>query len=283
MHIFENIIDVKNFLKEKTDSGNSIGFVPTMGALHEGHSSLIKLANKENDITVCSIFVNPKQFNNKEDLDKYPRTLTNDINILSKLNCDVVFTPSTEEMYSEPIKENFDLGELENILEGEFRKGHFKGVAIVVKRLLDIILPDKAYFGKKDYQQLLIVKKLVKLEKMPVEIIACDTVRENDGLAMSSRNKRLNSSQRKEAATIYQTLLKVEKLCKEKTLSLENIKKRVYDDINSLSTIELEYFEILNPENLKPLESVNTGITAIACIAVYAGKVRLIDNIIFNY
>lgn len=283
MHIFENIIDVKNFLKEKTDSGNSIGFVPTMGALHEGHSSLIKLANKENDITVCSIFVNPKQFNNKEDLDKYPRTLTNDINILSKLNCDVVFTPSTEEMYSEPIKENFDLGELENILEGEFRKGHFKGVAIVVKRLLDIILPDKAYFGKKDYQQLLIVKKLVKLEKMPVEIIACDTVRENDGLAMSSRNKRLNSSQRKEAATIYQTLLKVEKLCKEKTLSLENIKKRVYDDINSLSTIELEYFEILNPENLKPLESVNTGKKAIACIAVYAGSVRLIDNIIFNY
>ena len=251
-----------------------------MGCLHAGHTSLLQQAKKENDILVCSIFVNPKQFDNPEDLKKYPRNFEKDLDILSNYDCDIVFTPSVEEMYPEPVNEVYHFGELEDTMEGFYRKGHFNGVAIVVKRLLEIIQPDRAYFGKKDYQQLLVVKQLVKKTNLPVEIVPSDTVREADGLAMSSRNQKLTPQQRKDAATIYKALCKVKELYPKK--SIAELKEMITYEINAKPTLQTEYIEIVNPENLKPLKPDQPDQNAIACIAVYAGKTRLIDNMLLN-
>ncbi|NOR88527.1 MAG: pantoate--beta-alanine ligase, partial [Bacteroidales bacterium] len=206
MKIFKTINQTQDFINKAKSQGKTIGFVPTMGALHAGHLSLVKAARQNNDLVVVSIFVNPIQFNNPEDLKKYPRTLEKDSAMLEQELCDAIFYPSVEEMYPETVTKKYDFGVLEHVLEGQFRAGHFNGVAVVVKKLFDIVPAHQAYFGKKDFQQLAIIRKLVEIEQIPIEIIACDTMRETDGLAMSSRNVRLTEEERNRASLIYQTL-----------------------------------------------------------------------------
>jgi len=258
--------------------GKSIGFVPTMGALHEGHLNLVSRSCLENDISGCSIFVNPIQFNNPEDLQKYPRTLENDLKLLEKAGCDMVFVPSAGEMYPEPVTKKFDFGALERVMEGAHRPGHFNGVAIVVEKLFDIFGPDRAYFGEKDFQQLRIIQSLVKMENIPVKIVPCPTVREADGLAMSSRNRRLSADERIVAPWIYQTLL----------CAKNHANKTAVSEIKRISTVMLEskgfrvdYFEIADTETLQPIGSWEETSGAIACVAAFLGSVRLIDNMIF--
>ena len=255
-----------------------------MGALHAGHIALVERAKKENDITIASIFVNPLQFNDKKDLAKYPRTLEIDLEKLKNACCDVVFNPSVEEMYPTSLpgpspsgEVSFNLGQLDTVMEGTHRPGHFQGVCVVVKKLFEIIEPTKAYFGEKDFQQLAVIKHLVKTLNIPVEIIPCPTLRETDGLAMSSRNMLLNAEQRKNAPLIYKTLI----ASKDTKGTVSQIKKWVKDQINSNPFMELEYFEIVNAETLMPVHSVNDAKTLRGCIAVKMDKVRLIDNIPF--
>jgi len=248
-----------------------------MGALHEGHLSLIKESRKTNDITVCSIFVNPIQFNNKKDLEKYPRNLKEDLRLLQSAGCDYVFIPENEEIYpggTPALEVNF--GTLDKVLEGKFRPGHFKGVAIIVKKLFEIITPDHAYFGKKDYQQWLIIRHLVSVLNLPVQIHACPTFREPDGLAMSSRNLQLTIGERKMAYLIYQTLCKV----KEKAghLPVKELRQWAIKKINSNPAFSVEYFEIVNKNDLHILENWKEKENALACTAVFLGDVRLIDN-----
>lgn len=279
MNIFNSISEIKIHISAKKAQNCSIGFVPTMGALHKGHISLIEKACKENSLCVCSIFVNPVQFNNNEDFAKYPRTIDTDITLLNDACCEILFNPSEKEIYPEADNTVFDLGGLDKNMEGAFRKGHFNGVAMVVKKLFEIITPDKAYFGEKDFQQLAIIKYLVKNLGIPVEIISCPTVREADGLAMSSRNQRLSPEERKIAPVIYQTLLKI----KEYGISqeVEKLKKWVEKEINFYPAMQLEYFEIVNAETLAPVTFPDSTENPVACIAVNVGKIRLIDNIKF--
>jgi len=279
MQLFSKITEIKEFLSFQKKNSLKIGFVPTMGALHEGHISLLEKAKKENDICVCSIFVNPIQFNNNEDLKKYPRNIESDILYLKSVGCDVLFLPSEEEMYPEPDKTIYDFNGLDKYMEGTFRPGHFNGVAVVVKKLFDIVEPNKAYFGEKDFQQLSIIKYLTKALELPVTIVPCTTMRENDGLAMSSRNKLLTPEERNIAPIIYQTLNSAKK--NYKNYSVEELKKWVIAEIDGYSTMKTEYFEIVNKENLEPVSSFNNVENCIGCIAVHLGKVRLIDNIKF--
>ncbi len=262
----------------KTDN-QSIGFVPTMGALHQGHLELIKHSSIENPITVCSIFVNPIQFNNTEDLHKYPRTPEKDMELINPY-CNILFMPSVKEMYPDNNHESFNFGKLETVMEGAFRPGHFEGVAIVVSKLFKIVKPQKAYFGEKDFQQMQIIKAMTKQINIPVEIISCPIVREKDGLAMSSRNMRLSENERKVAPLIYQTLISAKE--KIKTNSAEVVKQYVNNVFNNEPLFKLEYFEIADTENLQPINHIETDKKIIACIAVWLGKVRLIDNIILN-
>ncbi|OQX73080.1 MAG: pantoate--beta-alanine ligase [Bacteroidetes bacterium 4484_249] len=278
MEIYETINQTKNYLKGFRDKGKSIGFVPTMGALHEGHLTLIRAATKENDIVVCSIFVNPTQFNNKNDLENYPRDFESDINKLQKEKCDLVFHPSVEEMYPEPATEVFDFGGLDKVMEGEFRPGHFNGVATVVKRLFEIVEPERAYFGLKDYQQLVIIHKITKDYNLPVEIVPCSTVREDDGLAMSSRNRLLSVPERHQAADIYETLKMVK--VQSGYTPISELKEHVEKFFRKNKFFKFEYFEIVDMYSLKPLRNWAESKNAVACIAVYIGNVRLIDNII---
>ncbi|MCD4745107.1 MAG: pantoate--beta-alanine ligase [Bacteroidales bacterium] len=281
MQIVNTIEETKTILSNIRQKNMSIGFVPTMGALHEGHLSLIRDARKDNDFIICSIYVNPTQFDNNEDLEKYPRDLNNDIDKLEKENCDLLFNPSNGEMYPQPDTTEFDLGYLDEILEGKYRPGHFNGVAIVVKKLFSIIEPDRAYFGIKDYQQLLIIQKLIEKFEIPVEIIPCPTEREDDGLAMSSRNARLSPKERKIAPIIY-TTLKFAKI-NAGFIPINELKKIVAKRINKNKLLKLEYFEIVDAETLLPLKTWTESNKMIACIAVFLGKVRLIDNIILFY
>lgn len=278
MKIFEKIEQTKNHLKELRENGKSIGFVPTMGALHEGHLALIKAAKKENDIVVCSIFVNPIQFNNPDDLKKYPHQIESDIKLLEQEKCDVLFNPSSEEMYPEPSSEQFDFGDLDKVLEGEYRPGHFNGVAVVVKKLFEIVEPKRAYFGLKDYQQLLIIHKLTKDFNIPVEIVPCLTIREADGLAMSSRNKLLSMTERKLAPIIHDTLKSIK--IQAGYTPISEIKEAIEDEFKRTKQMELEYFEIVDMYSLKPLRTWAESKNVVALIAVYLGNVRLIDNII---
>jgi pantoate--beta-alanine ligase len=280
MKIFTKIKDIKAELAQAKTPKKSIGFVPTMGALHLGHISLVEKARSENDVVVTSIFVNPTQFNNPVDLKKYPRTLEKDLEMLKSTQNDMVFSPEVEEMYpaNEP-EEHFDFKGLDTVMEGKFRPGHFQGVARVVAKLFRIIEPDRAYFGEKDYQQLLIIKKISEQLFPDINVIACLTVREKDGLAMSSRNALLDAATRSEAPLIFQALSKVKEL--KNTLGISELKQLVTDKINSSSTLRVEYFEIADENSLQPLSEINKN--ARAFIAVQAGKVRLIDNLSLNF
>ncbi len=279
MDIFKYKSDIRRKI-ESLGPGSTIGFVPTMGALHKGHLSLIDCSLKQNDVTVVSIFVNPTQFNDKSDFKNYPRTLEADLKILRTINCDIVFTPAESEMYDKPDSFEYDFGHLDKVLEGKYRPGHFTGVARIVTRLFEVVTPHKAYFGLKDFQQLIIIKKLTEDLKLPVRIISCPTVREKDGLAMSSRNSLLSAEQRKHAPLIYHTLCQAEKNSKKYTVG--HVKKTVVNTLNKDPHLSVEYFEIVDNINLNPVKSWEELSVKVGCIAVKAGDVRLIDNIVFN-
>ena len=275
MILFQLYKKKSHYLKKK----HTIGFVPTMGALHQGHLSLIQQAKKNTDIIVVSIFVNPTQFDNKEDLDNYPITLENDLKLLKSVGCDIVFTPSIKEIYADTIRsKHFDFGSISHEMEGKFRNGHFDGVGTIVNRLFDIIQPDKAFFGEKDFQQLQIIKKLVEIENKNIEIIGCPIFRELDGLAMSSRNERLTPAYRKAAPFIFEILQKVQqKFDIKNAVEITNWVKEMFD---KHPILELEYFTIANESDLKTLTNeIQKNQTYRAFIAVFAGDIRLIDNI----
>lgn len=261
---------------------NKIGFVPTMGALHEGHISLVKNALENNDVVVVSIFVNPTQFNNSADLEKYPRTPEDDISLLKKLKGDViVYLPEVSDLYDASVSaKKYNFGNLENEMEGKHRKGHFDGVGTIVSKLLRIVKPNSAYFGEKDFQQLQIVKKLVAMEKLPVKIVGCPILREKNGLAMSSRNKRLSAKQFKEATIIYKTLKEVRD--KFRSTSITDLNALVAERFLQNPNLNLEYFEIANEKTLKTAKRKNKDSKYRAFIAAFAGEVRLIDNMPLN-
>lgn len=279
MKLYTTITSLQEALKEAHSKGLKVGFVPTMGALHEGHLSLVEKAASQCDIVVVSIFVNPTQFNDKNDLANYPRTLESDMKLLSKVRCEYIFSPSVEEVYPVPDTRKFEFGTLERVMEGTFRPGHFNGVAQVVSRLFEIILPDKAFFGRKDFQQMAIIKELVRQLNVPIEIVPCDIVREKDGLAMSSRNKLLLPEHRNCAPLIYQTLKEAKEI--SLTKSIEEVKKFVVNQINANHLLSVEYFDIVNETTLMSVANWSDPGTKVGCIAVYAGKIRLIDNIVF--
>ena len=265
-----------DYVERQREMGKKIGFAPTMGALHEGHLSLYKAAKKENDEVISSIFVNPTQFNNPDDFQKYPKTLEKDLELLEKAGVDAVYVPNVEEMYPDGLnskKYNFD--GLENEMEGKYRPGHFDGVGTIVEELFRQVQPHNAYFGEKDYQQLAIIKKMVEKSKLPVKIHGVPTLREEDGLAMSSRNVRLTETQRKEATIIYETLTKVKEWFK--VLSVEEIKLRVLEIFRN-SNFELEYFVIADEKTLKETDYFYKDKNYRAFIVAYADTVRLIDN-----
>lgn len=277
MKIYTNVEELeKHLLEIRRDK--TVGFVPTMGALHDGHLSLIKEASKDSDYVVVSIFVNPEQFNNKEDLSKYPRDNETDITKLQTTDCSVLFLPSVDEIYPTKQEEVFDFGMLDKVMEGRFRPGHFQGVAKVVKRLFEIVRPQFAFFGMKDYQQMVIVHKLTKDYNLPVEIVPCPIIREDNQLAMSSRNERLSPQQRSEAAVIYKTL----KMAKIQSgyMPILDLKETVERLINKNKLMKLEYFEIVDMYSLKSLNAWAESNSIIACIAVNVGDIRLIDNMI---
>ena len=273
------LIHTKNELQKQVSElkkqGKTIGFVPTMGALHQGHLSLMQRAKSENQITVCSIFVNPIQFNNPTDLEKYPKDLDADINFIKDW-VDIVFAPSVSELYPEPPAEKFNFGTLETVMEGKFRPGHFQGVAVVVSRLFRLIEPDTTYFGEKDFQQLAIIKQMVKDLNLAVKIIPCPIIRESNGLAMSSRNRRLSKTGFEKSALIYRTL-KDSTLLKGK--KLEDIRQIVIQNIEKDCNFEVEYFELVDGDTLQPVSDWKTTDYVVGCIAVYCENVRLIDNI----
>jgi pantoate--beta-alanine ligase len=260
----------------------SVGFVPTMGALHAGHAALVRRARSENSIVVVSVFVNPTQFNNQHDLSVYPRTPVADKTILEKNGCDILFLPSIDEMYPDGTDEKvaaLDLGGLDSVMEGKFRPGHFAGVVQVVKKLFDVVGNCNAYFGEKDFQQLAIIRRMVTQLHLPVKVTGCATIREADGLAMSSRNTRLSAEERKAAAAIPKALSDAKKLWKKH--SVEEIKTVVEAEIERQSILKMEYFEIVDAGTLQPLHAGQKE-NAVACIAVFAGNVRLIDNVVLG-
>jgi len=277
MIVVHTISDIRQVLNLAQEQRKSIGFVPTMGALHDGHISLVRECKKHCDITVVSIFVNPTQFNNPDDFKHYPRTLENDSEQLRQAGADIVFAPNEKEIYPEPDTRIFDFGLLDKVMEGEFRPGHFNGVAQVVSRLFAIVQPDKAFFGEKDFQQVAVLREMVAQMGNQPEIIAFPTVRENDGLAMSSRNVRLTENQRKQAPAIYAALLEAKN--KVANTSVELLKKWVMDTIHSTSELKVEYVEIVNEKTLQPVSTWNDCEHIRLCVAVFAYPVRLIDNI----
>lgn len=277
MITFSTIKDTVAYIQQQRNSGRSVGFVPTMGALHEGHLQLMRQAKKENDVLVVSIFVNPIQFNNPSDLDKYPRDLDKDQELLETVGCDLLFAPETSEMYPEKVVEDFDFGPLETVMEGAHRPGHFNGVAIVVKKLFEIVQPHQAYFGEKDYQQLAIIQKLVEMENIPVEIVPCSIVREKGGLAMSSRNERLSPEEKALAPFIFQTLQQA--VNKKGMENPETIKRWVIEEFKSKKQFQLEYFEIADDKNLQPVHNWKYANGVLGFVAVHLGNIRLIDNI----
>ena len=265
-----------DYIERQREMGKKIGFAPTMGALHQGHLSLYKAAKKENDEVISSIFVNPTQFNNPDDFQKYPKTLEKDIELLEKAGVDAVYIPNVEEMYPDGLNsKKYDFDGLENEMEGKYRPGHFDGVGTIVEELFRQVQPHNAYFGEKDYQQLAIIKKMVEKTKLPVKIHGVPTLREEDGLAMSSRNVRLTETQRKEATIIYETLTKVKEWFK--VISLEEIKQKVTDIFRN-SNFELEYFVIADEKTLKETDFFYKDKNYRAFIVAYAGDVRLIEN-----
>ena len=262
-------------------AGKTIGFVPTMGALHDGHLALVSRAVAENDICVVSVFVNPTQFNNATDLEKYPRDLNRDANLLKTVGCNIVFAPSPNEIY-EPNELNsrfqFDFGGLDKVMEGKFRPGHFNGVVQIVSKLFGMVQADKAYFGEKDFQQLAIIHRMVNTLHLDVKIVDCPIIREPGGLAMSSRNERLTSDQRKKATQISKVLFESRNFAPE--LTATEVTKWVENQLNQVDGLVLEYFEIVNSDTLQALRTWDEP--SVGCVAVFCGEVRLIDNIRYN-
>jgi pantoate--beta-alanine ligase len=282
MEIFKQITPLKAYLKKARLSGKSIALVPTMGALHDGHMSLIKAARTQNQIIVCSVFVNPTQFNNPVDLVKYPRTIEKDIQLLEEVQCDVLFSPETEEIYPETPSLKFDFGNLDKVMEGKFRPGHFSGVGLVVAKLLHIVEPDHAYFGQKDWQQFAIIRQLVEGLNFNLALHSVPTLRESDGLALSSRNQRLTSEQRVLAPVFYQALRAAQQLLLSGT-ALSLVKKTVHEIVEQKPGVTLEYFELADSKNLNLIENVERSNQPILCIAGYIGEIRLIDNLFLNH
>jgi pantoate--beta-alanine ligase len=280
MQVIKHINDLRSVLSEKRKEGLSIGFVPTMGALHQGHLSLVEEAGKQTGFVVVSIFVNPTQFNDKGDLERYPRNLQKDVDLLTPTSCQLVFAPEPEEIYPEPDTRQFNFGTLELVMEGKFRPGHFNGVAQVVSRLFDIVQPDKAFFGQKDFQQLAIIQEMVRKLKLSVEIIPCPIVREASGLALSSRNMLLSAEQRKNAVLISATLF--EAANKTEELTVEELRQWVIDHVNENEFLNTEYFEIVDATTLLSVKNWEEPCKKVGCIAVHCGKIRLIDNIEFK-
>jgi pantoate--beta-alanine ligase len=276
MQILRDIASAREFIRAQKRGSKSIGLVPTMGALHQGHLSLVSRCAAENDVAVASIFVNPIQFNNPGDLAKYPRTLERDVELLTSAECSAVFCPSSEEMYNTQPLISISFGALDKILEGEFRPGHFSGVGIVVAKLFNILQPDAAYFGQKDYQQFLIVQQLVHDLSFPLNLVCADIVREPDGLAMSSRNQRLSPEQRKQAAMLFQVLSETKAHLGKRPLS--QLKSEATQKLSTVG-IRLEYLELAARENLSILLEYNSDIASLLLIAAFVGEVRLIDNL----
>jgi pantoate--beta-alanine ligase len=282
MILFKKVTQLQNYISNQKIKKQKVGFVPTMGALHEGHLSLIKKAKSENDLVVCSIFVNPTQFNDASDLDKYPRTAAKDIHMLTTVSCDVLFMPTVDEVYPKGLDTTLELnfGDLANVMEGKFRPGHFDGMAQVVNRLLDIVLPHYLYMGQKDFQQLTIVRSMLKQLDSKVNLVMCPIIREEDGLAMSSRNVRLTSEHRKQAVLLNQTLKKAKDLLSKKTP--QQIQSWAMDELAKYPDFKPEYFDIVDGITLQPIESFEGTDFAVACVAVWVGEVRLIDNMVLK-
>ncbi|RTL60939.1 MAG: pantoate--beta-alanine ligase [Sphingobacteriales bacterium] len=282
MIIFKKKKDLHNWLYGQKDKGKSIGFAPTMGALHEGHLYLLKSSKKENDITVTSIFVNPNQFNDPGDFKKYPVTIEKDILLLEQMDCDVLFLPAVNEIYPEGENKNeqYELGYLETILEGKFRPGHFQGVCQVMFRLLSIIQPHHLYMGQKDYQQCLVIKKLFQLTHFSCQLHICPTLREKEGLAMSSRNMRLSAEQKEKALAIYQNLLYLKKEFMQQPFSL--LKEKAVTQLLNAGFTKVDYVEIMNANDLTPLNEWDKKTPLVALIAAFMDEIRLIDNMVLT-
>jgi len=277
MKIFSIIAELKAEIAAQKAAGKTIGLIPTMGALHSGHASLVQRCASENDVAVVSIFVNPTQFNDKNDLLHYPRTLEKDMELLQKAGCTIIFAPTEQEIYPEPDTRIFDFSPLDKVMEGKYRPGHFNGVAQIVSKLFDIVTPDRAYFGEKDFQQLAIIQEMVKQLQLPLEIVPCPIIREADGLALSSRNARLSDTQRKKAVTISKILFESRTFVASK--SVIELTNWVIDNINKESELRVEYYEIVDGNSLQAVTSWDETDSIVGCITVFCGEVRLIDNI----
>ena len=278
MLIFKTKSGLSSYLSSLTDS--LIGFVPTMGALHNGHLALLRQAKKQSSVVVCSIFVNPTQFDSKEDFNRYPDTLSDDITKLEKINCDVLYVPAVADLYAINEKaKHFNFNGLDNVMEAKFRKGHFDGVATIIEKFFNIINPHKAYFGQKDLQQLLVVKSLTKQLNLPIEIVSIPTIREENGLAMSSRNKLLSHKQKLVASMLYESLA----FCKENknAFTIGGLKTHLEKQFSEQLEVDLEYLEFVDANNLHPITVFKENDNNAVCIGAYVGGVRLIDNIIF--
>lgn len=276
MEIVHSIKDLQAKLAALRAQGKTVGLVPTMGALHAGHASLVKRSVSENDATVVSVFVNPTQFNDKNDLEKYPRTLEADCSLLEQCGAAIVFAPSVEEIYPEPDTRQFSFAPLDTVMEGVYRPGHFNGVCQIVSKLFDMVKPDRAYFGEKDFQQLAIIREMVRQMKFPLEIVGCPIVREEDGLALSSRNARLSAEERQNALKISQTLFESRSFAIDHTVA--ETKQFVENAIENAPGLRLEYFELVDGNTLQQIENWNDTDYAVGCITVFCGDVRLIDN-----
>ena len=277
MKVTNTIIELKSLLDAYRNQGKSVGFVPTMGALHNGHASLVERSVKENDVTVVSVFVNPTQFNDKNDLKNYPRTLEADCALLEKVGATLVFAPSVEEMYPTTDERVFSFAPLDTVMEGSCRPGHFNGVAQIVSKLFYAVEPDRAYFGEKDFQQLAIIREMVRQLELPVQIVGCPIVREEDGLAMSSRNTLLSEDERELALTISSALFASVDFAQVNTLAAT--RAFVEDMINDTPGLELEYYQIVDGNTLQEIEEWDDSDYVVGCIALFCGKIRLIDNI----
>lgn len=279
MKIFDNIVDLQNELFYLRKANKKIGLVPTMGALHQGHASLVKQCVADNDITIVSVFLNPTQFNDPKDLERYPRTFEEDCKILNEVGADIVFAPTPKEMYPTPDNRHFEFPPTSTVMEGPKRPGHFNGVCQVVSRLFYITKPHNAYFGEKDWQQICVIKQLVKYLNLDINIIECPIIREESGLAMSSRNALLTSEERAIAANIYRILK--ESVTKKDSLSIDELQQEVINSINAIDQLEVEYFEIVDGNTLETVHSWNDSPYIVGCITVYCGAtpIRLIDHI----
>lgn len=277
MKIVHAIKDLQEALADLRAQGKTVGLVPTMGALHAGHASLVKRSVAENDATVVSVFVNPTQFNDKNDLAKYPRALEADCRLLEQCGATVVFAPSVEEIYPEPDMRHFSFPPLDTVMEGAYRPGHFNGVCQIVSKLFDLVKPDRAYFGEKDFQQLAIIREMVRQLKFPLQIVGCPIVREADGLALSSRNTRLSAEQRQQALKISQTLFASVDYAATHTVA--QTQQFVEDAIAAAPGLRLEYFELVDGNTLQKIADWGDTDYAVGCITVFCGEVRLIDNI----